>query len=109
VHVFLIDRVGRRKMMMGGSAVCCLMMMLAAILIQNGGKAPSIAGASAEMSNMLLEDVDFLFEHEGITAGVWAYIRSRGQMRHIGDISTEHDGRNVQEVMHVEDDKRNSA
>jgi hypothetical protein len=63
----------------------------------------------AETSNMSLEDVDFLFEHEGITAGVWAYTRGRGHMRHIADISAENGGGNVEEVMHVESEKRSSA
>lgn len=43
VPVFLIERVGRRKMMIGGSAGCCIMMGCASILINNGAKAASIA------------------------------------------------------------------
>jgi MFS family permease len=42
IPVFLIERIGRRKMMIGGTPGCCVMMTLAAIMIHNGGKAASI-------------------------------------------------------------------
>jgi hypothetical protein len=42
-----------------------------------------------ETSNMSLEDVDFLFEKGGITGGVWAYTRGRGQIRHMSEVFAE--------------------
>lgn len=42
-----------------------------------------------ETSNMSLEDVDFLFEKGGITGGVWAYTRGRGQVRHMSEVFAE--------------------
>jgi hypothetical protein len=48
-----------------------------------------------ETSNMSLEDVDFLFEKGGITGGVWAYTRGRGEIRHMSDVFAGEQGDEV--------------